>query len=59
MTEFFYSELQIKIFNPTTWICFFDGIVGVISLNPILIPLVQSLRDLSLRARHSEVVFPV
>jgi hypothetical protein len=41
-------ELQMKIFNPTMQICFLSGIVGVTSLNPILIPHVQSLGDLSL-----------
>jgi hypothetical protein len=32
----------MKIFNPTMQICSLDGIVGVTSLNPILMPLVQS-----------------
>jgi hypothetical protein len=48
MTNFFSSECWMEIFNPTTWIFFFDGIVGVTSLNPTLVPLVQSLGDLSL-----------
>jgi hypothetical protein len=38
----------MEIFNPTTWIFFFEGIVGITPLNPILIPLVQSLGDSSL-----------
>jgi hypothetical protein len=42
------------IFNPSTWIFFFEGIVGVTPLNPILIPLVQSFGDLS-----SERVLPM
>jgi hypothetical protein len=36
----------MKIFNPSTWIFFFEGIVVVIPLNPILIPVGQSLGDL-------------
>jgi hypothetical protein len=39
----------MKIFNPTMQICFLDVIVGVTSLDPILVHLVQSFGDLSLK----------
>jgi hypothetical protein len=39
----------MKISNPTMHICFLYGIVGVTSVNPISVPLVQSLGDLSLK----------
>jgi hypothetical protein len=38
----------MKVFNSTKHICFLDEIVGVTSLDPILVPLVQSLGDLLL-----------
>jgi hypothetical protein len=48
IVDFSYLELWREMFHPTTLIFFFEGIVGATSLNPILIPLVQSLGDLSL-----------
>jgi hypothetical protein len=50
---FFPLGLQKKIFNPTMQICLLDGIVGVTSLYPILMPLVQSFGDLSLKRAFS------
>jgi hypothetical protein len=47
----------MKIFNPTTWIFFFNGIVGATLLNPTLIPLVQSLGDLPSERVLSDVIF--
>jgi hypothetical protein len=38
----------MNVLSPTTWICCFDEIVGVTSLNPTVVPLNQSIGDLSL-----------
>jgi hypothetical protein len=33
----------MEILNPTTWIFFFEGIIGATPLNPILIPHSEAL----------------
>jgi hypothetical protein len=38
----------MKVFNPTTWSCCVDEIVVVPSLNPTVVPLIQSIGDLPL-----------
>jgi hypothetical protein len=45
----------MEIFNPTMCIFFFNEIVEATSLNPILIPLVQSHGDLSLERALSNL----
>jgi hypothetical protein len=59
MTKFFPSELRMKVFSPTTWICCFDKIVGVTSINPTMVPLVQIIGDLSLERGLPMFLFDV
>jgi hypothetical protein len=48
MTKLFPLGLQMEVLSPTTWIRFFDEIVGVTPLDLTMVPLIQSIGDFML-----------